>query len=191
MRQAKIVIHVVHSHLLPQALLSLAERGDPTPNRCHMLAQAEVEALDEGGIDLPAAGRQHLLHRLQGAKHIWTRPRCQGGCKLKKHASGQMQPYIRPLGEDRLCLRALMQSALPLLITTAASRALYLIRVEGSRSDLSCHQLEPTSHRAAGLLHFLIEHNNHEKVWHLFFCDISIILYLLILLLLVYIFLSP
>src|SRR5712664_1692357 len=34
--------------------------------------------------------------------HIWTRPRCQGGCKLKKHASGQMQPYIRPLGEDRL-----------------------------------------------------------------------------------------
>src|SRR5207244_7816573 len=88
-------------------------------------------------------------------------------------------------------LRALMTSALPLLITTAASRALYLIRVEGSRSDLSCHQLEPTSHRAAGLLHFLIEHNNHEKVWHLFFCDISIILYLLILLLLVYIFLSP
>src|SRR6266853_6404756 len=38
-------------------------------------------------------------------------------------------------------LRALMKSALPLLITTAASRALYLIRVEGSRSDLSCHQL--------------------------------------------------
>jgi hypothetical protein len=58
-------------------------------------------------------------------------------------------------------LRALMKSALPLLITTAASRALYLSRVEGSRSDLSCHQLEPTSHRAAGLLHFLIEHNNH------------------------------
>jgi len=69
MRQAKIVIHVVHSHLLPQALLSLAERGDATPNCRHMLAQAEVEALDEGGIDLPAAGRQHLLHRLQGAKH--------------------------------------------------------------------------------------------------------------------------
>src|SRR6266704_172698 len=57
-------------------------------------------------------------------------------------------------------LRALMKSALPLLITTAASRALYLSRVEGSRSDLSCHQLEPTSHRAAGLLHFLIEPNN-------------------------------
>src|SRR3989454_7136691 len=34
--------------------------------------------------------------------HIWTRPRCQGGFKLKQHASGQMQPYIRPLGEDIL-----------------------------------------------------------------------------------------
>src|SRR5439155_10433092 len=45
MRQAKIVIHVVHSSLLPQALLALAERGDTTPNRCHMLAQAEVEAV--------------------------------------------------------------------------------------------------------------------------------------------------
>src|SRR5439155_16240334 len=69
MRQAKIVIHVVHSSLLPQALLALAERGDATPNRRHLLAQAEVEALDEGGLDVPAAGRQHLLHRLQGAKH--------------------------------------------------------------------------------------------------------------------------
>src|SRR5215831_1268568 len=61
-------------------------------------------------------------------------------------------------------LRALMQSALPLLITTAASRALYLIRVEGSRSDLSCHQLDPTSHRAARLRHLRIKQNNHLKV---------------------------
>src|SRR5438128_7831642 len=52
-------------------------------------------------------------------------------------------------------LRALMKSALPPLITTAASRALYLIRVEGRRSDLSCHQLDSTLHRAAGLLHVL------------------------------------
>jgi len=71
-------------------------------------------------------------------------------------------------------LRALMKSALPLLITTAASRALSLIRVKGSRSDLSCHQLDSTSHRAAGLLHVLLKQNSHEKVWHLFFCDIAI-----------------
>src|SRR5712691_7847467 len=69
MRQAKIVIHVVYSQLLPQALLSLAERGDATPNRRHMLAQAEVEALNEGGVDLPATRRQHLLDRLKRAEH--------------------------------------------------------------------------------------------------------------------------
>jgi len=66
-----------------------------------------------------------------------------------------MQPYIRPLSEDIQGLRALMKSALPHLITTAASWALYLRRLGGSRSDRSCHQLESTSHRAAGLLHCL------------------------------------
>ena len=45
-------------------------------------------------------------------------------------------------------LRALMKSALPHLITTAASRALYLRRLRGSRSDRSCHQLDHTSHCA-------------------------------------------
>ena len=49
-------------------------------------------------------------------------------------------------------LRALMQSALPHLITTAASRALSLRRWGGSRSDRSRHQLDYTSHGAAGLL---------------------------------------
>src|SRR5919109_1326754 len=45
-----------------------------------------------------------------------------------------------------------MKSALPHLITTAASRALYLRRLGGSRSDQSCHHLDPTSHGAEGLL---------------------------------------
>ena len=44
-----------------------------------------------------------------------------------------------------------MKSALPLLITTAASWALYLRRLGGSRSDRSCHQLDHTSHCAEGL----------------------------------------
>jgi len=48
-------------------------------------------------------------------------------------------------------LRALMKSALPRLINSAASKALGLSRVWGSRSDLSCHQLDHTSHRAEGL----------------------------------------
>src|SRR5262249_26559649 len=59
---------------------------------------------------------------------IWTRPRCQGALEWK-HASGQMQPYIRPLGEGSSYLRALMKSAPPRLITTAASGALSLRRL--------------------------------------------------------------
>jgi hypothetical protein len=73
------------------------------------------------------------------------------GSRMEQHASGQMQPYIRPL-EDIPYLRALMKSALPHLITTAASRALYLCRLGGSRSDRSCHQLDVTSPGAEGLL---------------------------------------
>src|SRR2546427_3415578 len=56
-------------------------------------------------------------------------------------------------------LRALMKSALPLLITTTASWALYLVRVGGSRSDRSCHHLDHPSHRAARLLMSLVKSN--------------------------------
>src|SRR5215831_4772312 len=79
------------------------------------------------------------------------------GSRMDQHASGQMQSYIRPRGEDASGLRALMQSALPLLITTTASGALYLRRLGGSRSDLSCHQFDHTSHCAEGLLELSIK----------------------------------
>jgi len=45
MRQAKIVIGVEQHQLLPQAVLPLAQRGDPTPDRGHMLADREVQAV--------------------------------------------------------------------------------------------------------------------------------------------------
>src|SRR5215472_12361898 len=56
-------------------------------------------------------------------------------------------------------LRALMQSALPRLITTAASGALSLRRLGGSRSDRSCHQLDYTSHCAESLLRIPVKEN--------------------------------
>jgi len=58
-----------------------------------------------------------------------------------------MPSYIRPRSEDSVYLRALMKSALPLLSRTSASQAVSQNRVWGSRSDLSCHQLNGTSHR--------------------------------------------
>src|SRR6267142_6365139 len=69
MRQAKIVIHVVHSQLLPQALLSLAQRAHPPPNGRHMLAQAEIDPLHKGRIDLPAQRAQYLIDGLDRAEH--------------------------------------------------------------------------------------------------------------------------
>ena len=67
-----------------------------------------------------------------------------------------MPSYIRPLREGRFALRALMKSALPLLNNAVASQAVSSFRVWGSRSDLSCHQLDHTSHRAAGYLNLLM-----------------------------------
>jgi hypothetical protein len=63
-----------------------------------------------------------------------------------------MQSYIRPHSEGIWYLRALMKSALPLLNNALASRAVSTFRVWGSRSDLSCHQLDHPSHRAVGFL---------------------------------------
>ena len=52
-------------------------------------------------------------------------------------------------------LRALMKSALPLLNKASASKAVVHNRVWGSRSDLLCHHLESTSHRAVGDVNLL------------------------------------
>src|SRR4029450_9769613 len=67
-----------------------------------------------------------------------------------------MPSYIRPLREGRFALRALMQSALPLLNNAVASQAGSSFRVGGIRSDLSRHQLDHTSHRTAGYLNLLM-----------------------------------
>jgi len=57
MGQTKVVIRLEERQLVAQPVFALAERGDPTTDGRHMLAEVEVEALNEGGIDLPAAGR--------------------------------------------------------------------------------------------------------------------------------------
>ena len=75
------------------------------------------------------------------------------GSRMEEHASGQMPSYIRPLGLVKTfqSLRARMQSALPHLITTAASRALSLRRLRGSWADRACHHLHHTSQWAASV----------------------------------------
>src|SRR5262245_38768232 len=68
MGQAEIIIDMIQCQLLPYAVLAFAERVDAPSHRRHMLADGQVEALHKRRLDLPAAGRQHLLDRVQRAK---------------------------------------------------------------------------------------------------------------------------
>ena len=67
MGQTKVVIDVIQRQLLAQARFVFAQRADPSPHRGHMLADGEVQPLDEGGVDLAAQGSQHGIDGLQGA----------------------------------------------------------------------------------------------------------------------------
>ncbi len=60
---------MIQRQLLVQAVLALAERRHTPPDRSHMLADAQVDALDEGGVDLPTVHYQPLRDPVQGAKH--------------------------------------------------------------------------------------------------------------------------
>jgi hypothetical protein len=62
-------VHVLQGHLLPQPVFALAQRADPAPNRGAMLADAEVEPLHKGRVDVPTSGGEPVLDGLQGAKH--------------------------------------------------------------------------------------------------------------------------
>src|SRR6266851_5746039 len=55
--QAEIVVTMEHGQLLPHAVLALAEGADPSSHGCHMLADGEVDPLNECCVALPAARR--------------------------------------------------------------------------------------------------------------------------------------
>ena len=56
---------MIQCELLVYALLTFAERGDASSDSGHMLADAQVDALNERRVDLPAVRRQHLLNRTE------------------------------------------------------------------------------------------------------------------------------
>jgi len=60
---------VIQAQLLVSAVLALAPRGNAPPNRRHMVADAQVEARNERGVDVPATRRSCLLDGFQSAKH--------------------------------------------------------------------------------------------------------------------------
>src|SRR5215831_9356508 len=99
--------------------------------------------------------RQNLITEAEG--HIWTRPRCQGALEWTNTLRDRCSHISGLVVKTSHGLRALMQSALPRLITTAASGALSLRRLGGSWSDRSCHPLDSTSQCAERLLHIPVK----------------------------------
>jgi len=77
-----------------------------------MLADGEVHALNEGGIDLPATGRQHLLDRFKRAEHDpvphpHQAPPAHGFDDLGLQELGQRHPARLGQGACRLPARGL------------------------------------------------------------------------------------
>src|SRR5262249_57988093 len=61
--------HMIQDELLVYALLTFAEGHDASTHGGHVLADGQVEALNEGRVDLPTARRVHLLDGLKGPEH--------------------------------------------------------------------------------------------------------------------------
>jgi hypothetical protein len=61
MGQAEIVINLIHGELLAEAGFVFAQGYHPPPDCGDMLANRQVDPLNERCIDLPAVGRQDLL----------------------------------------------------------------------------------------------------------------------------------
>src|SRR2546426_9959357 len=68
MGQTEIIVHMIQHELLAYAVLALVGRGDTPSHRPHMLTESQVEAFNERRVDLPAAGRQHVLDPLKRAE---------------------------------------------------------------------------------------------------------------------------
>ena len=68
MGQAEVVVQVVQGQLLAYPHHTFAQGRHPPANGGHMLANSEVDALEEGRIDLPAVCGQHLVDPRQGAE---------------------------------------------------------------------------------------------------------------------------
>ena len=69
MGQTEIIIDLIQSQLLPYVCLVFAQCRNAPSNSGDMLAQVEIEALDEGGVDVPTTRREHLLDGLQSPEH--------------------------------------------------------------------------------------------------------------------------
>src|SRR2546428_11362694 len=69
MWQANIVVRLIEGELVPQAFLAFAQGHHTPPDGGDMLADREIDALNEGGVDLPTLWGQHVCDASQRTEH--------------------------------------------------------------------------------------------------------------------------
>ena len=94
MEQHEIIVDVVERQLLTQARLTLAQRTGPPSKGRDMLAQAEVEAFHQRGVDVPAQRAQNLIDGLDRAED---------------HTVHDVDSSLTPRGLDHLRIEQLRQ----------------------------------------------------------------------------------
>jgi hypothetical protein len=152
MRQAKVVVALPHHQMLAHAVLALAERGGPTADCSHPLAQVQLEPLDKGRMDLPTACRQPL--RAPGYRPA-DHPVCDSH---KASAAVRLHPRrIEQLGQGppagggpRAC--GLAPFRLTPRATVRQQGGSLLLKAIGqtARSTARCSHLDPLMHHALG-----------------------------------------
>jgi hypothetical protein len=152
MRQAKVVVALPQHQMLSQAVLALAERGGPTADCSHPLAQVPMEPLDKGRMALPTACRQHLRdpcyrpadhpvcdsHKASAAVRLHHR-------RLEQLGQGPpagLGPRACGLAPFRLTPRAQVRQQGGSLLLKAIGQT--------ARSTARCSHLAPLMHHALG-----------------------------------------
>jgi hypothetical protein len=79
------VVDVAHRPLLLYAVGALAPRVDPSPYRRYPLPDIQIQPFDNGRMDLPALGRQHLRDLVHRANHDAVRDTHEAPAPVRLH----------------------------------------------------------------------------------------------------------
>ena len=113
MGHAEVRIALLPGQRLPYASRVFAQRRDAPANSGAMLTEMKSEALDEGGVDGPAAHREPLVPRLQRPEHDPVPPADEAPAPHGLHSLGieelrERHPARRRRGTSGLAARRVL-----------------------------------------------------------------------------------
>src|SRR6516164_8211743 len=127
---------MIQCELLVYALLTFAEGHDASTDGGHMLADGEVDALDEGGVDLPAVRGQHLLNSRQGTEdHPMAHPHQAPSAYRLDHLRIEQTRQRHPAWLGREALHPLARRLDPLAVVRQQRRRVLLAAIGEKERD--------------------------------------------------------